>query len=156
MNNPKMLKQLLATVTVVALTAGGKVAHAGPVTLLCDFANPSWAYADSPTMVTLDEQAGAVSVRMSAGHLRDPGGISGGYDGRGGWGPLTFGPVPATFTADAITFLADKSYGAGKECWSIDRLTGLLRGHIKDKCTGQNVDTWAQRMWTCHPAKAQF
>ena len=155
MNNPKMLKQLLAAAAIVALIAGSELARAGSVTLLCDFANPSLGYTDSPATVTLDEQAGVVSVRMSAGHLRDPGGISGGYDGRGGWGPVTFGPVPATFTAEAITFFSDK--GAGERaCWSIDRLTGLLRGHVNDQCTGQNRDTWAQRMYTCHPAKAQF
>jgi hypothetical protein len=152
----KMLKQLLAITGLLALTAAGHVVYAAPTTLLCDVADQGFGYADGPAVVALDEQAGTVTVRATAIHLRNPGGVSGGYDGRGGSGPYTVGPIAATFAADTITFLADKSYGAGKECWSIDRLTGSLRGYASDKCTGQNRDVWAWRMWACHPAKAQF
>ena len=153
----KRVKQLLAITGLTALAATGQSAYAGPVTLLCDFADQGFAYADSPTVITLDEQAGTVTMRSTAMHLRNPGRISGGYDGRGGVGPYSVGPISAAFTAETITFLTDKRSGDGsKECWSIDRLTGSVRGYVSDKCTGQNRDAWAMRMWTCQPAKAKF
>ena len=48
------MRKKLQAIAGLLLGAATSVVYAGPVTLLCDYANPNFAYADSPTVVALD------------------------------------------------------------------------------------------------------
>lgn len=148
----KKLTTYAVTLIVVAMTPASSLA--APVKLLCDPSGTFW-YGDRPAIVEFDEQQGLISVDVGAEHMRNPGGVTGGYDGLGGVGPAKYDQVPAKFTSDSIVFYTN-NYEGKKECWSLNRLTGDFRGFSGDQCTGENKDTWVWRMWTCHQAQAKF
>ena len=123
-------------VSVIALTAAARTASAEPVTLICQLdgvINHVTAYIeDEQTTVELDEPRGTVSVHFGPFHLSPSVGI-------GNFPASSIGPVPATFTASAVSF----SGGA------INRLTGELRSS-ETKVPG------GYGRYTCELGKAKF
>lgn len=124
MNPRKLLTVLLLVIT---LAVGVGAASADPVTLICKI-NDFTRVEDGPTTIYLDEARGTVTVHAGPWHLSPSYGV-------GNIPADSYGPVPATFTAETISF------SVGAISGTINRLTG---------------DANINGRYTCEPSKAKF
>jgi hypothetical protein len=127
------MRWVLAGLTMLLATE--KAALADTTTLICHIADTFYAE-ELPTTIELNDTNNTATVHLSAVRIANPGGITG-----GGWPAATRGPMPASFSADTITF-SDGTYN-----FTVNRLTGEL-----DESTAQNKISF----WTCQKAQKQF
>ena len=123
-----------ALLGMIALLTASTGALADTTTLLCRVpADNSFWSDDEPTIVELNQGQGTVVVHFAAIHNRTPG-VTGGFDGQGGFPASSQGPMQAVFSTDVITFSSGST---------INRLTGDF--------------VWDNGLkFTCKPGKPQF
>src|SRR5579863_5437586 len=106
------------------LVMASSPALAGATTLICPMDNNYMTYEDEPTTIELNEAQSTVVVNFAARHLKNPRGVSGGADGRGGSNAFSTGPLSAKFSADTISFSWNYAGQDQTFSWAINRLTG--------------------------------
>jgi tetratricopeptide (TPR) repeat protein len=107
----------------------------------------SQIFEDEPTTIELNEAQGSVVVHISAAHLRDSRGVSGGWDGHGSsTRAQSIGPFAANFGNDTITFSPSGPSGGDYRDGSfvINRRTGAF---VFKPFDGVST-TW--NVWHCH------
>jgi hypothetical protein len=118
---------------MIILVIASQATMAQTTTLVCRWdTSQSFLAEDQPSTVELNEAQHSVVIHLSAETMA--GTLSGGRI------PAhSVGPLPATFTADTISFSDRQS----ELDWTINRLTGVL----------VNSANWR---WTCQAGKRQF
>lgn len=127
---------------LAVLVASSQVAMADTTKLVCNLDSPAPFAEDQPTTIDLTEAQSSVVVHFGPTHATNPG-ITGGFEGRGGNGPFSNGPLPAVFSTDTITFAYPIPNTTYVIDYVINRLTGVFTSSQGAK-------------WTCRAGKTQF
>jgi len=127
-----------ALMALALLASSSQAARAEATTLICnlDSSNP-WKEAE-PTTIELNEAQSTVVVHFAAMH-GDP------RYGGGSRIAVSYGPLPAKFGTDTITFSVDRTTSSWSE-----------GPHTINRLTGNFVEAETNWKWNCHPAKKQF
>ena len=105
-------------------------AAAGTTTLICRLTQPTQVTEQQPTTIDLDDVQNTVMIHYGPTYTDEGGPHS--------MPASDLGPLPATFTANAITF-SDHRGGT----YTINRLTGIFSNSYYFQ-------------WACEPGKAKF
>jgi hypothetical protein len=138
-----------ACVTLIALSmlaASSQVVRADTTTLICHMNDNKFWVEEGPTTIQLNEaQSTVVAINYSKVHGAPGSGIC-----CGSTGGLSYGPFPATFSADTITWQSAES-GIESKC-AINRLTGIFA--CQTLLNGRWADNAAN--YTCNAAQKRF
>ena len=138
-----------ACVTLIALAmlaASSQVVRADTTTLISHMNDNKFWVEEGPTTIQLNEaQSTVVAINYSKVHGAPGSGIC-----CGSTGGLSYGPFPATFSADTITWQSAES-GIESKC-AINRLTGIFA--CQTLLNGRWADNAAN--YTCNAAQKRF